>query len=306
MWNMQKTNWKTGFLAIALPIFLSASASATDKFAKVQVKAADLGGGVHMLTGKGGNIGLFAGPDGAFMIDSQFKGLNAKLTKAIAKITDKKLKFVVNTHWHFDHVGGNEAFGKKGAVIVAHENVRKLMLEDQLLKAFNKKVSAAPKNALPSVTFGSELIFHLNNETVKVIHAPTAHTSGDAMIHFIKADVIHMGDIYFNGFYPFIDFQHGGTVKGMVAAVDRVLAIAGPFTKIIPGHGPLSNRAELQNYRDMLDAVGSKMAAAIKAGKSLAEMTKNSPFSAFDKEWGDGFLKPQKFLELVYNGMKKG
>lgn len=303
--------WRKRILGSTAAIFfvggmtLGAALAGSHGKDEVEIAATPLGGGVHMLTGKGGNIGLFAGPDGAFMIDSQFKGLSAKISKAIAEITDKKLKFVVNTHWHFDHVGGNENFAAKGAVIVAHENVRKLMASDQFLKAFGKKVPAAPKNALPAIGFTKEVTFHLNDETIRVVHVPNAHTHGDAVIQFIKADVIHAGDIYFNGFYPFIDYQHGGTIGGMVRAVDRILEMSGPNTKIIPGHGPLSNRKELKRYRDMLDEVGHSLLNALSDKKSLAELIKNSPIAKFDKEWGDGFLKPETFLSLVYEGMKK-
>jgi len=292
---------------VAFSVFVLTVISSTHLSAKpdVKVKSIALGGGVHMLVGQGGNIGVFAGPDGIFMIDSQFKALGEKLSQAIRNISDKPIKFVLNTHWHFDHVDGNEIFAKKGAVIIAHEHVRKLMTKNQVLKAFNKKVPAAPKSALPAITFTSDLTFHMNDETIKIFHVSNAHTGGDSVIHFVKADVIHMGDTYFSGIYPFIDFQHGGGLDGMITAVNRVLAISGPNTKIIPGHGPLSNRANLKRYRHMLVTVRNRMAAAIKAGKSLPQLSKKSPIAEFDKEWGDGFLKPAKFLELIYKGMKQ-
>ena len=167
----------------------------------------------------------------------------------IKTISDRPIRFVLNIHWHFDHTGGNENLGKASVAIVAHDNVRKLMNADQFLKAFGRKTPAAPKAALPIVTFSDGVPFHLNGETISVFHAPNALTSGDSIVHFVDADVIHMGDTYFNGFYPFIDFQHGGTMEGMIAIAEKVIAMAGPKTRIIPGHGPLSNRAELMKYR---------------------------------------------------------
>lgn len=271
----------------------------------VQIKATDLGKGVHMLTGQGGNIGLSAGEDGVFMIDDQFAPLTPKILATVGEISKKPVRFVLNTHWHFDHTGGNENLGKAGVAIVAHENVRKLMSADQFLKAFGKKVPAAPKIALPIVTFSDGVTFHLNGQTIRIMHVPSAHTSGDSIVHFVEADVIHMGDTYFNGRYPFIDFQHGGTVAGVIAAANKVLAMAGPTTKIIPGHGPLSNRDELKAYREMLEMIGKRMVIAIAAGKKLEDIYAMSPSAEFDADWGNGFLKPKKFIELVYKGMMK-
>jgi cyclase len=293
-----------GAVIAAAGVFASHAASAQD-MKDVQIEAADLGNGIHMLMGRGGNIGLSAGEDGVFMIDDQFAPLTPKILAAVAKISEKPVRFVLNTHWHFDHTGGNENLGKAGVAIVAHDNVRKLMSADQFLKAFGRKVPAAPKAALPVVTFSDGVTFHLNGETIRVFHAPAAHTGGDSVVHFVEADVVHMGDTYFNGRYPFIDFQHGGSIDGMVSIADKVLAMAGPETKIIPGHGPLSNKTELKAYRDMLENIGKRMAAALAEGKTLEDLYAASPTAEFDAEWGNGFLKPKKFLEIVYTGMKQ-
>lgn len=299
---MRKT-FTAAVLAAALMAGLPALAQ--DDMADVQIKTNDLGNGLYMLEGRGGNIGASAGPDGVFLIDDQFAPLTPKILAAVKEITDEPIRFVVNTHWHFDHTGGNENLGRLGVAIVAHDNVRALMAEDQELKVFGRKVPAAPKAALPIVTFGEEITFHLNGQTIRVFHAPSAHTSGDSIIHFVEADVIHMGDTYFNGFYPFIDFEHGGSIDGLLAAVDRVLEMAGPDTIIIPGHGPLSNETELAAYREMLQTVGQNMAAAIaKDGSTLEAVKAAMPTAAFDAEWGDGFLKPEMFVQIVYNGMK--
>ena len=217
-----------------------------------EIRTTDLGKGIHMLEGRGGNIGLSVGEDGVLIVDAQYAPLNPQILAAVAELSTQPLRFALNTHWHFDHVGGNEQLAETGVANFAHENVRALMRDDQTIAAFQMTVPASPQAALPIVTFTDGVTFHLNGGTIRVFHVPAAHTNGDSIVHFVEADVIHMGDVYFNGRTPFIDRQHGGTLEGVVAAVDRVLAIAGPETKIIPGHGPLSNKLELEAYRESL------------------------------------------------------
>src|SRR5258706_9143076 len=205
-----------------------------------------------MLTGAGGNIGVSAGEDAVFVIDDQYAPLTDRITAAIAKITPKPVRFVLNTHWHGDHTGGNENFGKGGSLIVAHENVRKRMSVEQFIEAFNMRSPAAPPVALPVVTFAQSVTFHLNGDEIRAIHMPNAHTDGDAVVHFLRNDVVHMGDIYFNGMYPFIDDATGGSVEGVIPACDKGDALVSDKTHIIPGHGRPSNKAEPKAHLHML------------------------------------------------------
>jgi cyclase len=220
-------------------------------------------------------------------------------------VTSNPVRFVLNTHWHFDHTGGNENLGKAGAIIVAQENVRKRLSTDGFIGFLGMKTKAEPSVALPVVTFRSDVKFHLNGEEIRAFHAPRAHTDGDTIVHFVKSDVIHTGDTFFNGLYPFVDTSSGGTVAGVLAAADRVLKLAGDRTKIIPGHGPLASKADLKTYRDMLAAVSGRITAQIKQGKKLEEVQASKPTAQFDATWGKGFLSPDKFVEMLYGDLKK-
>ncbi len=288
----------------ALAVTLALAAPVQDEdFSKVEVKVVKAAPGIAMLMGAGGNIGVSWGEDGVFVVDDEYAPLTDRIKAAIATLTDKPVRFVVNTHWHGDHTGGNENLGKGGVVIVAHDNVRKRMSVDQFLAAFNETVKAAPHAALPVVTFADAVTFHVNGEEMRVFHVPPAHTDGDAIIHFTKGNVIHMGDTFFNGLYPFIDNASGGHLEGMIAAVDKVLAIATADTKIMPGHGELTDKAGLTRYRAMLVAVRDAMKPLIAAKKTRAEVVAAKPTKALDEVWGNGFLKPDDFVGIVYDGM---
>ena len=250
--------------------------------------------GIHVIMGNGGNIGVSAGEDGVFMIDDQFAPVTDKLRELIAGVSDKPIRFLLNTHFHGDHTGGNENLGSAGVTIFAHDNVRARLLGQ-----------GAPAVALPVVTFNDTTTFHMNGQTIHVFHAAGAHTDGDALIHFREADVIHMGDTYFNGFYPFIDVASGGSLDGTLAAADQALALANDNTRIIPGHGPMSNRAELMAYRGMLIAARDGIQPMIADGKTVEQVIAAKPTAALDGEWGDGFLNPDRFVRIVYSSMKK-
>ena len=273
-------------------------------FSKVEIAAEKLADGVYMLTGAGGNLGLSVGNDAVFLIDDQYAPMTPKIQAAISAITAKPFKFVLNTHWHGDHTGGNESFAEWGALIVAHDNVRKRMSSEQLIDFFKMRVEASPPAALPLVTFGADVTFHINGDEVRAIHVPAAHTDGDAIVHFRRADVLHMGDIYFNNLYPFIDKSSGGGADGVIAAVDRALALATDRTKIIPGHGPLATKADLRAYREMLATVQGRIKAQVAAGKSTNEIVDSKPTREFDEKWGKGFIKPDSFVTMLVTALR--
>jgi len=275
------------------------AAFAQQDYSRVEIKATQLGPTTWMLTGAGGNMGLSAGDDATFLIDDQFAPLSEKIAAAVAKITPHPVKLVVNTHWHFDHTGGNENFDKAGAIIVAHDNVHKRMSSDQFIDFMKMKEPAAPHAALPVVTFGDAVTFHLNGDDIQVMHVPPAHTDGDSIVVFTKSNVIHMGDTYFAGMYPFVDTSSGGRIDGMVVACDKALALARDDTKIIPGHGPLSNKAELKAWRDALAAISANIHKLVAAGKSVEEIVAANPTAEFDAKYGNGFVKPPRFAEMI-------
>ena len=290
-------------LALALCAGLATSAHAQQDFSKVEIKSEPVAGSVHMLTGAGGNLALSIGDDAAFLVDDQFAPLSARIKAAVANISRKPVRFVLNTHWHGDHTGGNEHFGRAGSVIVAHENVRRRMSSEQFSSFATQPIPPSPKAALPVVTFATDVTFHLNGDEIHAFHVPHAHTDGDAVVHFRRANVVHLGDVFFNKLYPFIDVGSGGTVAGTLAAVDQVLAMVGDDTKIVPGHGPLATRADLLAYRRMLATVQERVQALVREGRSLQDAVAARPTAEFDEAWGNGFLKPEQFLAVLWKDL---
>jgi cyclase len=283
---------------------LSTRSSAQD-FDDVVIRPTRVGEGLYMLMGRGGNMAVSVGPDGVILIDDQYAPLTEKIVMAIRAISDQPIGFVINTHWHGDHTGGNENLGKAGAVIVAHGNVRKRMSVDQLQTLRDRTIPAAPKQALPVITFTDSVTFHLNGQTTKVLHLPPAHTDGDSIIHFKEADVIHTGDILFNGFYPFIDVDSGGSIDGMITAHERILELAGPDTVIIPGHGALCSPVELEAAHDVLVTVRDRARAAIAAGTEVEAFVAADPLADLNEKWGGGFMKPDVFLRIIYADLSR-
>ena len=280
-------------------------AQAQQDFSKVEIRAEKLNDTTYMLTGAGGNIGLSVGEDAVFIIDDQFAPLAPKIQAAIARVTPKPLQFVMNTHFHFDHTGGNEALGKAGAWIVAHDNVRKRMSSDQLMSFIGARQPASAKPGLPVITVAGSVSFHINGDEVHAFHVPSAHTDGDLIVHFRKSDIVHMGDVYFNGLYPFIDFGSGGTADGVIAAVDRVLALSTDKSKIIPGHGPLASKADLQAYRDLLATVTQRIKQLRRDGRSDEQIRAAKPAADFDAKYGGGFIKPEQFVQMMLGAIPR-
>jgi glyoxylase-like metal-dependent hydrolase (beta-lactamase superfamily II) len=285
-------------------IVVAVGAVAQDRFAKVEIKITQVADGIYLLQGSGGNIGVCAGPDGVILIDDQFGPLSQKIKVAVAKVSDRPIRFVINTHWNGDHVGSNENFGKDGAVIVAHENVRRRMSVDQFSKRFNDTTLAAPAVALPVVTFTSDVTLHLNGQTVSVVHVDNAHTDGDAFVYFHEANVLHTGDLCFNGLYPFIDLDSGGSSAGMIAGDDRMLGLIGDATQVIHGHGPLTDRAGLRTHRDVVAGGRAAVEKLVKAGKSRDEAIAAKPTAQWDEAWGKNFIKPDLWVGTLYDDLK--
>ena len=292
-------------LTIALALFLASSAKGQNPpdFSQVTVKVVPVALGVYMLEGLGGNIGLSVGKDDAFIIDDQYAPLSDKIKAAVATVTPKPVRFVVNTHWHWDHTGGNEAMAGSGAIIFAHENTRRRMSVEQFVAAFNRRVPPSPIAALPVITFSDTITFYTNDDTVRTFHVANAHTDGDAIIFFRRANVVHMGDTFFNGRYPLIDVSTGGSLVGMLAAANQALAMTNAETRFIPGHGPLATRADLVRYRDMLDTTRQRVGKLIAQQRTLQQVLDAKPLADLDAQWGNGGIKPEQFLSIVYGSL---
>jgi glyoxylase-like metal-dependent hydrolase (beta-lactamase superfamily II) len=280
--------------------------SAQDEWDAVEIGVQEVAAGVYMLTGRGGNIGLSVGEDGAFVIDDQFAPLTEKILAAIATVTDEPVRFVLNTHWHGDHTGGNENLGEAGALLVAHENVRLRLSMDQVLERVGRPVTeqpASPEGAWPVVTFTRDVTFHLNGDDLHAFHVEHAHTDGDAIVHFRRANVVHMGDTFFRGRFPFIDTASGGSIDGLIAAAGRALAVMDADTRIIPGHGSLSGREDLREYRDALKTMRDRIAALRSEGRSLDEIQRARPTRDFAQRWGQDEAAERSFTETLYHSL---
>jgi glyoxylase-like metal-dependent hydrolase (beta-lactamase superfamily II) len=258
---------------------------------------------IYMITGEGGNIGLFFGEEGTFLIDDQFAPLTEKIVEAIKSVGGDYPKFLINTHYHGDHTGGNENLGKGGTLIFSHDNVRERLSTGSFLEEFNVKQAVVAREGLPVVTFSEDISFHLNGDSIRAIHVPHSHTDGDSVIYFKAANVIHAGDIFFNGFYPFIDVNHGGSLKGMIKAVDKILTLADDNTKIIPGHGPLADKAQLANYRQMLGMAYERLRKLKAEGKTAQEAVAAKPLADLEPIWGDGMFTSDRWIVVIYSGV---
>ena len=301
----QRSNFRSVVLPAALAALVSvfAGVASAQNPDSVRISTEQLADGVYALFGEGGNIGLAVGTDAVFVVDDQFAPLTPKILAAIAAVTDKPVRFVVNTHWHFDHTGGNEHMGQAGALLVAHENVRRRMSTRQFIDFLKREEMPSPAGALPVVTFTDVLTFHINDGEITAVHLPAAHTDGDAAIYFRRANVVHMGDVYVQYGFPFIDLSSGGSLDGMIRGVDKILGLINDSTKIIPGHGRPADRVALRTYRDMLATVRDRVRKQAAAGASLARILASKPTREFDAEWGKGFVKADDFVRIAYAGV---
>ena len=277
-----------GLCAAGVPAF------AQQDFSNVQIEAVPVTEGIYMLIGQGGNIGLSVGEDGTFIIDDQFAPLSDKIQAAAREVGGGDIDYVINTHWHGDHSGGNANFANAGAIIVAHNNVRVRLVADD-----------ADVAALPVVTFPDRISFHWNGNDLNLIHAPFAHTDGDTIIHFTNLNIFHMGDTFFHGAYPYIDVDSAGSLNGIIAAGESVLARANAQTRIIPGHGALADLDDLEDYVNVLRTIRSRFQSLIDEGRSEDQVVAAGVTSEWDATWGAGFMSPERFTRLAYQSLTR-
>jgi len=287
------------FLAACLLCSFTQSVQAQFDLSKVEIKATKISGNVHMLEGAGGNIGVSVGADGILIVDDQFAPLAEKIKAALKTLGEGKLKFVLNTHWHGDHTGGNAVFGPE-APIIAHDNVRKRMSTEQRSEFFKSTTPASPKEALPVVTFDQSLSVHFNGEEIKVIHFPNGHTDGDSVIYFTTSNVVHLGDNFFAGSFPFVDLESGGSVQGLIKNISDIIAKLPAGVKLIPGHGPISDVEGLKQFHQMLIQTSDIIRKKMGARKSLAQIKKEGLPEQW-KSWGAAFIKTDMWIEILYH-----
>ena len=288
-------------LVVSTILLLPPAIEAQQDFSKVEIQAIHVAGPVHMLLGSGGNIGVSAGADGILIVDDQFAPLAEKIRAALKKLGEGKLKFVLNTHWHGDHTGGNQEFGRE-APIIAHTNVRKRLATRQTI--FGKEIEPSPREALPVITFDDSLSVHFNGEEIRALHVAASHTDGDSVIFFTGSNVVHMGDNFFNGTFPFVDLDSGGDVLGMARAVEDVLSKLPADARVIPGHGPLAGAAELRSYLRMLRETTEIVRKRIALGWDL-ERIKAEGLPGEWAGWGEGFIKTDQWLEIVHRSLSR-
>lgn len=286
---------------IALAVFLSVAASArAQDFTDVKIVKHHVAGNIHMLEGRGGNIGVSVGKDGILIVDDQYAPLADRIRAALKELNPGELKFILNTHWHGDHTGGNVEFGPE-APIIAHTNVRKRLSTPQEL--FGRKVDPLPEDGLPVITFDAALSIHFNGEEIKAWHLPGGHTDGDIVVYFTGSNVLHTGDLFFNGMFPFVDLDHGGNVEGMARNTAALMEMTPKDARIIPGHGPIASLEDLKKFHVMLVETTGIVREHIKAGKTLDEV-KAAGLPAQWDSWGTGFIKTGPWLEITYKSLK--
>ncbi|MEQ6122958.1 MBL fold metallo-hydrolase [Pseudotenacibaculum sp. MALMAid0570] len=283
-------------------VFISLNISVSSQNREVKIEVTKITEQFYMLKGQGGNIGLFIGEDAIFMIDDQFAPLTPKILEAIKKITPQKVDYLINTHWHGDHTGGNENMAKEGALIVAHENVRKRMSKESTRRG--RKIPASPKEALPVITFDKDVTFHINGDDILATHIHNAHTDGDALVYFANNNVLHTGDSYFQTGFPYIDLTSGGSIDGYISGIEKMIMLVDDETKIVPGHGTVSSKKDLEEYLVMLRTLKNRVEAEIKKGKTLEEVKKNTNITKGyeSKSW---WITSERIRETIFRSLNK-
>src|SRR5438445_12887375 len=306
---------RTGLVAIATALLLTGSAAAQQQpaattaapppvdFSKVEIKTTDLGDNVYMLEGQGGNITVAVAKDGIIMVDGQYAPLHDKIKAAIASLSNLPIKYLINTHYHGDHTGGNEPFAKDGVIVVAQENVKKRLEAGTTNGLTGAKTPPAQPGALPADTYTNFSKIRLPGRVADLKNIPNAHTDGDTYVWFKTANVLATGDTFTNGRYPNIDFANGGNIKGMIAAADAYLKLTNAKSRIVPGHGPIADKAALTEYRAMLVTARDRMAVLVKAGKSEDDVVAAKPFDDLDKKWAPTELASKNFIRVVYHSL---
>jgi len=289
---------------LILAVLLATTGSVFAQEKKVEFSTFQLSDTIYMLRGRGGNVGISTGEDCLYIIDDQVRPVTTQLLQAIRKISNKPIRFVINTHYHADHTGGNETIGKAGALIISHDNIRTRMSTEQVSIFMKNTTPPYAKEALPVVTFNDQMSLHFNSESATAYHVAHGHTDGDSIIHFPASNVIHMGDMYFNTLYPYVDLDAGGSIQGMVHAADLALSLADDSTRIIPGHGPLAITEDLRTYRDYLIKASANVQALIDEDKNLQEIIAAEPTAEWDEELGKTWITPAQFVTFIYNSLE--
>ncbi len=297
---MKSTYLSTGFLLLTL------SVSAQTNYDTVKIRPVKLSEQIYMLKGSGGNIGVMIGQEGTLVIDNQFAPLSNKINGAVKTLDPGEIKFMINTHLHGDHSGGNENFHKMGATIVAHDQVRERMMKESFNARANRTTPPRDKEAWPAITFADKLNFHLNDEDIVLHHFDVGHTDGDVIVQFKKANIVHTGDAFVRYGYPFIDISSGGSVNGFINTLDKILSIIDDNTKVIPGHGEVATKADVKKVRDNLADIRDQVAAALKKGKKIEDMAALGITDKYDAEYGKGFVKGKDFVLMVAENLKGG